>query len=108
MDQGFRFGQVAADNERLLLEENQQARDEIPLGYAPEILLIGLAFSGGDGDGDETAGKVSAAEEAPPPLPSASVAELPVSTQFLSVPENTPPAYAAELPVSAELLIVAE
>src|SRR6266478_8899086 len=62
-DQRFRLGEVAADIDFLLLEKKQESGDEIAFGNAPNILFTGLAISGGDGDGNQTAWQVSAAQE---------------------------------------------
>src|SRR5882724_8583097 len=62
-DQRFRFGEVAADIDFLLLEKKQESGDEIAFGNTPNILLTGLAISAGDGDGYQAAWQVSAAQE---------------------------------------------
>src|SRR4051812_31956956 len=61
--QRFRLGEVAADIDFLLLEEKQEPGDEIAFGNTPNILLTCLAISAGNGDGDQTAREVSAAQE---------------------------------------------
>jgi len=54
---------MSADIDLFALEQDQQAGDEIALGYAPSAGLRGFTVTGGDGYGDQTAGQLSPAQK---------------------------------------------
>src|SRR5258708_31878245 len=54
---------MSADIDLFALEQDQQAGDEIALGYAPSAGLRGFTVTGGDGYGGQTAGQLSPAQK---------------------------------------------
>ena len=50
-DEGFGFGEMAADVDLLGLEEDHESGDEVALGNSPVVGFAALAVAAGDGDG---------------------------------------------------------